>query len=136
MLWAVDRVGKRIEGAYAYKRLLDQNGWLPSGTDFPIEQVNPLYTYFAAVHRVNLDFIPQEGFQMENALTPEEALRSMTIWAAKASFEENLKGSIEKGKFADFTVLDRDIITSDRQDVPNTKVLRTFVAGEEVYKAQ
>jgi hypothetical protein len=73
---------------------------------------------------------------MENALTPEEALRSMTIWAAKASFEENLKGSIEKGKFADFTVLDRDIITSDRQDVPNTKVLRTFVAGEEVYKAQ
>lgn len=73
---------------------------------------------------------------MENALTPEEALRSMTIWAAKASFEENLKGSIEKGKFADFTVLDRDIITSDRQDVPNAKVLRTFVAGEEVYKAQ
>lgn len=73
---------------------------------------------------------------MENALTPQEALRSMTIWAAKASFEENLKGSIEKGKFADFTVLDRDIITSDRQDVPNAKVLRTFVAGEEVYKAQ
>lgn len=136
MLWAVDRVGKRIEGAYAYKRLLDQNGWLPSGTDFPIEQVNPVYTYFAAVHRVNLDFIPQEGFQMENALTPEEALRSMTIWAAKASFEESLKGSIEKGKFADFTVLDRDIITSARQDVPNAKVLRTFVAGEEVYKAQ
>lgn len=73
---------------------------------------------------------------MENALTPEEALRSMTIWAAKASFEESLKGSIEKGKFADFTVLDRDIITSARQDVPNAKVLRTFVAGEEVYKAQ
>ena len=136
MLWAVDRVGARIKGAYAYKQLLDENGWLPSGTDFPIEQVNPIYTYFAAVHRVNLDYVPMDGFQMENALTPEEAMRSMTIWAAKASFEENLKGSIEKGKFADFTILDRDIITSSRQDILSTKVLRTFVAGEEVYKAE
>lgn len=136
MLWAVDRVGDRIKGAYAYQELLQQNGWLPSGTDFPIEQVNPILTYFAAVHRVNSDFIPAEGFQMENALTPEQALRSMTLWAARASFEENLKGSIERGKVADFTVLDRDIITASREDVIKAKVVRTFVAGEEVYRAE
>ncbi len=133
MLWADERVGERIKGAYAYKELLEQNGWLPSGTDFPIEQVNPILTYFAAVHRVNSDLIPQEGFQMENALTPEQALRSMTIWAAKASFEEALKGTIEKGKFADFTVLDKDIITATREEVTSIKVVKTFVAGEEVY---
>ncbi|MDD4058323.1 MAG: amidohydrolase [Bacteroidales bacterium] len=136
MLWAVDRVGERIKGAYAYKELLNQNGWLPSGTDFPIEQVNPILTYFAAVQRVNLDFVPQEGFQMENSLTPEEALRSMTIWAAKASFEERSKGSIEKGKYADFTILDKDILTANREDIPSIKVLKTFVAGKEVYSAE
>ena len=133
MLWADERVGERIKGAYAYKQLLEQNGWLPSGTDFPIEQVNPILTYFAAVHRVNSEFIPEEGFQMENALTPEQALRSMTIWAARASFEEGVKGSIERGKYADFTVLDKDIITATREEVTSAKVFKTFVAGEEVY---
>ena len=136
MLWADERVGGRIKNAYPYKELLNQLGWLPSGTDFPIEHVSPIYTFFAAVHRTNLDYVPQEGFQMENALSPEEALRSMTIWAAKASFEEKLKGSIEKGKFADFVVLDADIMTAKREEVPGIKILRTFVGGEEVFKAE
>ncbi len=135
MLWADERLGNRIGDAYIFKQLLGQLGWLPSGTDFPIEEVNPFYTFFAAVFRKNLDFIPEEGFQMENALTREEALRSMTIWAAKASFEENLKGSLEPGKYADFIVLDRDIMTADEKSVPGTKVLMTFLAGEKVYSA-
>jgi hypothetical protein len=133
MLWADERLGSRITNAYAYKELLSQLRWIPAGTDFPIENVNPVYTFFAAVFRKNLDFIPKEGFQPENALTREEALRAMTIWAAKASFEEQVKGSIEPGKYADFVVLDRDIMTIEESLVPGTKVLKTFVAGEEVY---
>lgn len=136
MLWAVDRIGPRIKYAYIYQQLLDQLGWIPSGTDFPVEAVNPIYTFFAAVYRKNLDFIPEGGFQVENALSREDALRSMTIWAAKASFEENSKGSIEPGKYADFVVLDRDIMTIDERDVPTAKVLRTIVGGELVYNAE
>ena len=134
MLWADERIGERIKNAYAYKRLLNQMGWIPSGTDFPVEEVNPIYTFFAAVYRKNLNFVPEGGFQMENALTKEEALRSMTIWAAKTSFEENKKGSIEVGKYADFVVLDRDIMTVAEPSVPKTKVLMTFVGGELVWK--
>ncbi|MDP3437808.1 MAG: amidohydrolase [Bacteroidales bacterium] len=133
MLWADERLGSRLVNAYAYKRLLDQLGWIPSGTDFPIEQVNPLYTFFAAVFRKNLNFVPEGGFQMENALSREEALKSMTLWAAKASFEDGAKGSIEPGKYADFVVLDRDIMTAQEKMIPGTKVLMTFVAGELVY---
>lgn len=133
MLWADERLGNRIKDAYIYHDLLNQLGWLPSGTDFPIEQVNPVYTFFAAVYRKNLDFIPDKGFQMENALSKEDALRSMTIWAAKASFEEKVKGSIEPGKYADFVVLDRDIMTVPEFDVPYAKVLMTFVGGELVF---
>ena len=133
MLWAVERVGARIKTAYSYRQLLDQLGWIPSGTDFPVESVNPIYTFFAAVYRKNLNFIPAQGFQMENALSKEDALRSMTIWAAKSSFEEDRKGSIEPGKYADFVVLDRDIMEADEKSLPTTKVLMTFLGGERVY---
>ena len=85
------------------------------------------------IFRKNLDFVPEGGFQMESALTREEALTSMTLWAAKASFEDGAKGSIEPGKYADFVVLDRDIMTADEKMIPGTKVLMTFVAGELVY---
>jgi len=133
MLWAGERLGDRIKNAYIYRQLKEQLGWLPSGTDFPIESVNPVYTFFSAAYRKNLDFLPEKGFQMENALSKEDALRSMTIWAAKASFEEYVKGSIEPGKYADFVVLDRDIMTIQEFDVPYAKVSMTFVGGELVY---
>lgn len=134
MYWAEYRLGeKRIKGAYAYKELLQQNGWIISGTDFPVEDINPLYTFYAAVARKDLKAYPENGFQMENALTREEALKSMTIWAAKGSFEENEKGSIEPGKNADFVVFDKDIMKIEVNKIPDVKVIKTFVGGEEVY---
>jgi len=133
MLWADERLGDRLRKAYRYKDLLTQTGWVPAGTDFPIESVNPVYTFFAAAYRKNLDFIPETGFQMENVLTKEEALRAMTIWAAKSTFEEDKKGSIEPGKYADFVVLDRDIMSVDEKQVPGAKVVMTFLGGERVF---
>ena len=120
MDWAGQRLGsERVKNAYAYQRLLQQNGWLVNGTDFPIEDINPLYTFFAATERKHLNYDhpengiildpTSEGFLMENALTPEQALRSITIWVAKGCFLEHRKGSIEVGKDADFVILDIDI---------------------------
>ncbi len=135
MKWAVDRLGdERVKYAYANKMLLDQNRWLPCGTDFPIEDIDPLKTFYAAVFREDIEGYPEDGFQIENALTREETLKSMTIWAAKACFEENEKGSIEIGKFADFVVLDNDIMTIEEDKILNTKVLSTYVDGKIVFK--
>ncbi|MCZ4319723.1 amidohydrolase [Aequorivita viscosa] len=137
MYWAEDRVGaERIKGAYAYKELLNKAGSIALGTDFPVEHVNPMYTFYAAVARKDLKNYPKEGFQMKDALTREEALKGMTIWAAFANFEEDEKGSIEVGKFADFTILDKDIMKVDEIELPNTKVLATFINGEMVYEAE
>ncbi len=136
MYWADERLGsERIKGAYAYKQLLDQNGWLPNGTDFPIEDINPLYTFYASVVRKDLEGYPDEGFQVKNALSREEALRSMTIWAAKGSFWEREIGSIERGKNADFVILDKDIMTIPEDEIPRAKVLETYLNGELVYSA-
>ena len=121
MDWAGERLGpERIKNAYAYQRLLQQNGWVVNGTDFPIEDINPLYTFYAATERKHLNYDhpedgiildpSSEGFQMENALTPEQALRSITIWVAKGCFLEHRKGSIEVGKDADYVILDKDIM--------------------------
>ncbi len=134
MTWADERLGDRIKNAYAYQDLLKQNGWLPNGSDFPIEKINPLYGFYAGVARKDLNGEPKEGFQMENTLTREQALRAMTIWAAKSSFEENLKGSLEPGKWADFVILDTDLMNAKESDLPNSKVISTFVAGEIVYQ--
>ncbi len=134
MYWADERIGpERIKGAYAYKQLLGQTGWIPLGTDFPIENIKPLYTFYAAVERKDLKGWPEGGFQMENALSREEALKGMTIWAAMAAFEENEKGSLEAGKMADFVVLDKDIMEVPGKDIPNVKVLKTFIDGQEVF---
>ncbi|MDP2088835.1 MAG: amidohydrolase [Flavobacteriaceae bacterium] len=134
MYWAKDRLGvHRIKGAYAYKNLLKQYGKIPLGTDFPIEQVNPLLTFYAAVVRKDLNNYPENGFQTENALSREEALRGMTIWAAYASFEENEKGSIEAGKVADFVFLDADLMKIVDTGIPKIKVLQTFVGGQKVF---
>jgi predicted amidohydrolase YtcJ len=133
MIWAVDRLGERIKTAYIYQDLLQQNGWLPNGSDFPIEHINPLYGFYAGVVRKNLDSYPPDGFQMENALSREQALRAMTIWAAMAAFEEDMKGSLEPGKVADFVVLDENIMTIPGERLPNVKVNSTYVGGELVY---
>ncbi len=135
MYWAGDRVGpERVKGAYAYKQLLEQNGWIPMGTDFPVEDISTFKTFFAAVVRKDAKGFPNGGYQMENALSREEALRGMTIWAAKANFEEKEKGSLEKGKFADFVILDADLLKTDGPDLLNIKVLKTFLGGEKVYE--
>jgi predicted amidohydrolase YtcJ len=135
MYWADKRLGnERIKGAYAYKKLLQQNGWMPLGTDFPVEDISPFKTFFAAVARQDGKGFPAGGFQIENALTREETLRGMTIWAAKAAFEENEKGSLQIGKAADFIVLDKDLITCDIKDILKTVVNETFINGERVYK--
>ncbi len=134
MYWAVERLGKEAEkGAYAFKRLLNQNGWIPLGTDFPVEDINPILTFYAAVVRRDAKNYPEGGYQMENALSREETLRGMTIWAAKASFEEHEKGSIEVGKFADFIMLNQDIMTVAPTDILKTKVLTTYLGGEKVF---
>lgn len=134
MYWAEDRLGsERIKGAYAFKDLLNINGRVVLGTDFPVEQVNPMLTFYAAVSRKDLSGYPNGGFQMENGLSREETLKGMTIWAAYANFEENQKGSIEAGKFADFVILDKDLMTVEIEQVPNIKVLGTYLDGEKVY---
>lgn len=123
MDWADKRLGaKRVKNAYAYQRLLQQNGWLINGTDFPIEDISPIYTFYAAVARKHLDGTPTEGFQMENALTREQALYSITLWVAKSCFLEDRKGSIEVGKDADFVILDRDLMTVSEDEIPEAKV--------------
>lgn len=135
MYWAGDRLGKeRLKGAYAYKQLMQQNGWLPLGTDFPVENINPIFTFYAATTRKDAKNYPAGGFQMENALSKIEALRGMTIWAAKANFEEKEKGSLEKGKSADFVILDRDIMATEPSEILYTQVLKTYVNGERVYE--
>jgi len=131
MYWAEDRVGnERIKGAYAYKDLLNKYGKIALGTDFPVEHVSTFYTFYAAVARQDLKQYPEGGYQMENALSREEALKGMTIWAAYSNFEENEKGSIEAGKFADFIILDKNIMEVPVKEIPNIKVKQTYVSGE------
>ncbi|PWT97726.1 MAG: amidohydrolase [Bacteroidetes bacterium] len=137
MYWAGDRLGKeRLKGAYAFKKLLDENGWIALGTDFPVEDISPFKTFFAAVIRKDAKNFPEGGFQMENALTRMQALRGMTIWAAKGAFEEKEKGSIEKGKDADFIITDKNIMECDPQQILQTKVKATYINGEKVFEAK
>jgi len=132
MYWAEERIGKdRMKGAYAYKKLLDIHGKVALGTDFPVEYVSPFYTFHAAVARQDGNNYPSEGFQKHDALTREETLRGMTIWAAYSNFEENEKGSIENGKFADFIFLDKNIMEVDEKVIRDVKVTVLFVGGEK-----
>ena len=134
MNWAAKRLGQeRVKNAYAYKTLLEAAGIIANGSDFPVEDINPLYGFYAAIARKDIKGNPEEGFQKENALTREEALRAMTIWAAYANFEEDEKGSLEKGKFADFVILDKDIMTVEEAEIPVTKVTDTYLAGKKVH---
>ena len=134
MYWAEDRLGKdRLKYSYAYEDLLKQNGWLALGTDFPVEEISPLKTFYAAVARKDSKHYPDNGFQKENALTREQAIRGMTIWAAKSAFQENEIGSLELGKSADFIIVDQDLMTVAEDQILDTKVLETFSNGKKVF---
>ena len=134
MYWASERLGnERLKGAYAYKQLLQQNGWLPLGTDFPVEDISPFKTFLASVFRRDAKGFPPNGFQPENALSRQETIKGMTIWAAKADFLENEIGSLELGKKADFIILDQDLMQVSEPDVLKTKVIATFSGGKKVY---
>lgn len=135
MYWAEDRIGAhRLHGAYAYQDLLKQNGLLALGTDFPVESINPLWTFYAAVSRKDKKGYPEGAFLPEQKLSRKEALRGMTIWAALANFEEMEKGSLESGKLADFVVLESDIMAIDEDELFDVKVLYTYINGIEVFK--
>jgi len=133
MYWAGDRLGKdRLKNAYAYKKLLKKAGVIALGTDFPVEEVNPMLTFHSAVARKDSKGYPRGGFQMENALSREETLRGMTIWAAYSNFEEKEKGSLEVGKWADFVIFDKDIIKIEESELLNMKPVNTYLKGQKV----
>jgi predicted amidohydrolase YtcJ len=137
MYWAEDRVGpERIEGAYAWRRYLDDGNVIPCGSDFPVEGADPLAGIYAAVTRQDAKGWPQGGWFPGQRMTMEEALRGFTSWAAFAGFDEDGAGTIEVSKRADFTVLDRDLMSIDAGDVLGTRVVMTVVAGEIVYEAE
>lgn len=134
MYWAQDRLGaEREKGAYAYKKLLDEAGIIALGTDFPVEKVSPFLTFYAAVARKDTNNYPEGGYMKNQALSREETLKGMTIWAAYSNFEEGEKGSIEPGKFADFVILEQDIMQIPEKEIPATEVNATFLAGKKVY---
>lgn len=135
MPWAEDRLGaQRIKGAYAYQDILKHGKRLALGTDFPVEKVNPMLTFYSAVARQDHNGNPTGGFMPEQRLTREQTLRGMTIWAAYSNFEENEKGSLEPGKFADFIMLDKDIMEVNISEIPDIKIQETYIGGERVYK--
>ncbi|MDN4164379.1 amidohydrolase [Cytophagales bacterium LB-30] len=134
MYWAPDRLGEeRIKTAYAYQDLKQSKGLVALGSDFPVEHINPLYGFHSAVARKDAKNWPEGGFQKENALSREDALRGMTIWAAFAQFEEQEKGSIEAGKLADFVILEKNIMEIPEEEIRETPIKATFVQGEQVF---
>lgn len=132
--WAIDRIGpERFKSAYAWNTLRRQIGIVALGTDFPVEGIDPLATYYAATVRKYRDGSEIVGSPMEEALSREDALRGMTIWNAIASFTENELGTLEVGKLADLVVVDRDLLNADEQGLRKAKVVATFVNGEQVH---
>jgi predicted amidohydrolase YtcJ len=133
MYWAGERLGKeRLKNAYAYKKLLQKAGVIALGTDFPIEEVNPMLTFHAAVARKDSKNYPKSGFQMENALSREETIRGMTIWAAYSNFEEKEKGSLEVGKWADFVLFEQDLMKVNETQMVKLKPSQVFLKGVKV----
>ena len=137
MYWAGQRLGRnRVRRAYVYKELQNQLGLLPLGTDFPVEDIAPLKTYRAATLRTDADGFPSGGFQAENALDRRSALLGMTQWPALACFRERTLGRIQAGYWADFTVLDRNLLLVADDELASTRVLQTWISGEQLFKAR
>ncbi len=137
MRWAETRLGKdRVKYAYAYNDILEKAGIVVLGTDFPIENISVIETFYAAISRKDKDGLPVNGFQIENALSRKDALMGITYWPAFSNFEEVERGSLEAGKNADFVFLTNDIMEVKESELLNTFVLRTFVDGKEVFNAK
>jgi len=135
MYWAGTRLGStRLLGAYAWRSLLDNGSVIPNGSDFPVEEVNPLISFHAAFSRQDARNWPPSGWHPEQRMTREEALRSITLWPAYAAFQEQVMGSLTPGKLADFVVLDQDIVRVAPELVLKTQVLATYVGGKAVYE--
>jgi len=136
MYWIGKRLGPtRLYGAYAWQSLLQTGVVIPNGSDFPVEQVNPLISFHAAIARQDARDWPAGGWFPEQKMSREEALRSMTIWPAYAGFQETSMGSITAGKFADFVILDTDIMRVPAEMVMKTRVLSTWVGGRAVFES-
>ncbi len=135
MRWAEGRVGpERIKGAYAWRSLLNSGVIIPNGSDFPVEEVNPLISFHSAVSRQDQSSWPPGGWYPEQVMTRAEALKSMTIWPAYAGFQEKVMGSLAPGKYADFVILDRDIMTVPEGEILQARVMSTWLGGKSVYE--
>ncbi|HEX6966252.1 MAG TPA: amidohydrolase [Gemmatimonadaceae bacterium] len=135
MYWAGKRLGSsRLYGAYAWRSLLNTGVIVPNGTDAPVEPINTLRTFHSAISRQDEQNYPAGGWYPEQRMTREEALKSMTIWPAEAAFQERIMGSLTPGKYADFVVLDQDIMTVAPEDIMSTQVVATYLAGKPVYE--
>lgn len=137
LYFAPDRLGEdRLDGAYAWRALIDAGAMIAGGTDAPVERGDPLIEFYAAVERRGLDGTQTEDWRAEQAVTREEALKMFTLWPAYASFQENLLGTIEPGKRADFTVFSKDIMTIPAAEILTAKPVMTVVDGEVIFKAE
>ena len=135
MYWAGNRLGQqRLLGAYAWRSLLNSGVIIPNGSDLPVEKTNPLISFHASIARQDDNNWPVGGWFPEQRMTRDEALKSMTIWAAWAGFMEKEVGSLEAGKYADFVVLDQDIMRIPQELVLQTHVLSTWLGGKSVYR--
>ncbi len=136
MYWAINRLGwTRVQGAYAWRSLLNTGVVIPNGSDFPVESPNPLISFKAFVTRQDQDNWPEGGWFAGQRTTREEALKSMTLWPAYSAFMEDVTGSLTPGKYADFVVLDQDIMTIAPARILDAKVLMTVLGGEIVYRS-
>lgn len=134
MYWAEKRLGvERAKGAYAWKSIMKKGAKIAGGSDFPVENPNPLWGFFSAITRYDHNGWPEGGWHPEEKMTREEALRCFTVNAAYSAFEENIKGTLKPGMLADFVVLSKDIMTIPEMDILKTEVLMTVIGGEIVY---
>lgn len=133
MMWAPRRLGDRIKNAYAYRSLLEASGMVALGTDFPVENISPVYTFYSATHRKNAQHKPDEGFLTDEAISRKQAIKGMTQWAAYAMFQENKRGNLQVGLKADLTVLNKNWLTCAPEEIPQTIVLMTIKNGVIVF---
>jgi predicted amidohydrolase YtcJ len=135
MYWAIDRLGwTRVQGAYAWRSLLNTGVVIPNGSDAPVEAANPLISFKAFITRQDADGWPAGGWFPDQRTTRQEALKSMTLWPAYSAFMEGVSGSLTPGKYADFVVLDQDIMAIAPERILDTHVLLTVLGGKVVYR--